>query len=418
MLAKGPQPCVVFAVPYGVAAVLMIQRRRVPRAACSQCEVPKTLAGKPSAAPGRGSRAEWKWTLGGAAAAAALFIAITVPWPLAVVRLVPGAYEIWKAQSFDRSMGDLGHERPMYFYLARLPILVAPWGIFFGIGAVLAVVRILRRPAERPWLIMAAAWLVGPLVGFSVAVGKSDYYILPLLSAAAIFTALAVEWCLAPSEPRAERAGRLILLGHGAAVVLGGIAGVVFYLLFRYDVAALEKIRGLEPYLRPPVFNAVLVIGLVAIVGGAAAIVFAILRRAAWGLAALALMFAVTYLVSWPTLQGPLDRGVTAAQFGRQIRSVSGGLPVVAYVEANHTTIFYAQRAIPEVRTHDELAAKIAATIAAGRSILVTCDEKHRAELSDLPTAISITHQPDMWRPDEGFWLMEFGPPREKPIKH
>jgi len=438
MLAKGPAPLVVFAIPYCVAAVLMMWGLLRPEISHEPAAGARSLFEPAAEAAGdvqspqvsarreEGSHAEWLWTLGGAAASFAIFIAITAPWPVAVYLQVPDAWAIWKAESFDRSVGDFGHEHPIYYYLARLPILLAPWTIFFIIGIVAAIRRAMREKSDRRWLLMAAAWLIGPLAGFSLAVGKQDHYILPILPAAAIFTALALEWLLAPPTEKARTAGRRILISHGVAAVVAGMFGIIYSLAWMFEPEYAAKINALlKSYAAPEVLSAVFAISVIGFLGGSAVCFFAPRRLIHAGLAALAATFAVAYLWSWPTLQGPMDRAATAADFGRQVRTIVGDAPVYAFVECNHTVIFYAERAMPEIPAPPPGLAfngkfnpnsaergwlvKVFDLLDSDRPWFVMCTDKRLTEAQQSIRGLEpILHQADPWRPDEGFWLLKF----------
>ena len=92
---------------------------------------------------------EWAWLVAGVAAGALVFFAIAAPWPAYVWLKVPQALDIWRAESVDRSTGDFGHQEPIYFYVIRLPLLLAPWTVFFIHGLVVAARRVRREPAAR-----------------------------------------------------------------------------------------------------------------------------------------------------------------------------------------------------------------------------------------------------------------------------
>jgi 4-amino-4-deoxy-L-arabinose transferase-like glycosyltransferase len=415
MLAKGPVPLLVLPLPYLVAAVFMVARLVRARGG------------------GRAAIGDWLWTLGGAAAAIVVFLAIVLPWPAYVYLHVPQALDIWRAESVDRSVGDFGHQEPIYFYLLRLPVLLAPWTVFFIYGLVMAVRRAWRRAVDWAWLCYAGAWVVGPLVGLSLAAGKQDHYALPLMPAMTIFTALAMRKLLAPlaslpgaaeeapaappggpadgatpgpdAEPAAlARTGQWLTIAHGVFFVAVGVVGVAAYgfsvgnPFFYFGLGVIERLAT------PAILRPLAVLGAVFIVGGVAASVLAARGRSVGGLAVLLAMFAAGFLWSGPTLIGPLDRASRAAEFARQVRQVvPEDAPLYGYRGAGNSVIFYLARPIPVLGD----AASLRQKVLAGRTTYVITEDRYLPHLPTDVNLLRVLHVADPYRPGEGLWLLK-----------
>ncbi|CAN5602077.1 hypothetical protein BH10ACI3_BH10ACI3_09480 [soil metagenome] len=94
------------------------------------------------------------------------------------------------------------HPQPFYFFLWVLPLMTMPWlPFFFGAVWKTARVYIYRKNAESqdgskpllarsPLLLFTVAWMLVPLVFFSVSGSKLPGYILPAVPAAIVLTAL------------------------------------------------------------------------------------------------------------------------------------------------------------------------------------------------------------------------------------
>ena len=387
MLAKGPVPLVVLPAPVVAAAILvLVQLRRDGR-------------------EGSGGRAEWAWALGGGAAATVVFLAIITPW----IALVPEAWATLWSESVERSLGELGHKKgeSVSFYLLRLPVLVAPWTIFFAWGLVLAVQRWRREAAARPWLFFLGAWFVGPLVAFSVAAGKQDHYILPIIPAAAVFTAMAMRHLLVPDGP-AARAGRWLMFGHGTAGVLIGIGSVAIAALLRGDaVAGTPKFLHMLVPLGPAPIG---VLGGISVAGGAAACVLALRRRPLGSLAVLAATVAVAFVWAWPAMVGPMNRATAAADFSREVRRhVPPDQAVFTFSGPDNSIVYYMERDLPVLADRDAVEKKVAA----GRPFFLIVAEKHAAALGPVGGLEAVLHKQDPFRTDEDRWLFEWraGPP-------
>lgn len=386
MLAKGPVPALVLPLPYGVAAAIMI--RRLVR----QKEPLET----------RG--AQWGWTLCGILAAGILFLAIALPWPLYVWWQIPHAADIWRGESVDRSLGDYGHNEAVYFYLVRLPLLIAPWTIFFVHGLVLAVQRARREAAARQWQAFLGACLLCPFIGLSLCAGKQDHYILPVLPACAVYIAVSVRHWLEPASPQVERTGRRLIGGHAAAVFLIAVAGGVLYGMARSGWVA----HGLPSLLPSPLAGGVLLLALLTAPGSALAFVCAYLGRLRWSLAILIATFAAAFLAASPTLIRATDRATIAADFARQVRrQVPADAPLFSLVGSNNTVIFYAERAIPILPGPESVREEVAR----GRPFYVIVAGKHMALLPGALPLTPIIRVEDPLRPGEGFRLFEWPGP-------
>ena len=168
VLTKGPLPVAMVAVSVAAAAILDPQRRRA--------------AGLlPLAGP-------------------LVFLAALAPWAVAVVVRYPEAASQWYEQSLGRYAGDLGHEKPVYFYALETPLLWLPWLLPLTVGVWLA----LRRRALTAWTAaLLLAWGVGGLAILSLGSGKRLHYALPALPPMMMFAGLGLERLLRPPRPLA-----------------------------------------------------------------------------------------------------------------------------------------------------------------------------------------------------------------------
>lgn len=388
VLAKGPACFPTFPAPYLAAAGIVVARLLRPRR------------------PEETGRGEWAWTLGGAALATVVFLAIALPWPTYVALRVPGAVAIWRAESVGRAAGELGREEPFWFYWPRLLALVAPWTLFFLCGLVLAVRRARRSPPDRPWLLFVGAWLLGSLLAFSLAAGKQDHYILPIFPAAAVYTALAMRHFLAPAPPQADGPGRGLLIVHGAAAFLVGAIGPLAYVVWRASPTSLVALGVPATLAVPAVLVPAAVLGVLGIAGGLVALVLGVRRRLVAGQVVLFATFAAAFLWAWPTLVGPMARATTAAQFARQVRRiVPPDAPLFTFIEPHHTVVYYVERPLPVLRSTKDIRDRISP----GEPFFLFCDEKEPGEiqpvLRDVPALTPVLRMTNPYRPGETFWL-------------
>ena len=157
----------------------------------------------------------WPRWYAGVLAAVAMGAAIGLAWALPAAAHGGAAYRsaiLWDQTAgriSGRITGRLAHRRPWWWYLAMLPLLLYPWGLWPPLWRALARGR---RPLEVPAR-FALAWIVPGVMAQSSFGGKQAQYLLPLLPGLAILAAVAG----AEVEPRrwdaAVPAGLLALAG-------------------------------------------------------------------------------------------------------------------------------------------------------------------------------------------------------------
>ena len=129
-------------------------------------------------------------------------------------------------QTVERFLSG-SHQEPFYYYLLRLPVdIFLPWSIFL----ILALVHLWRRAeARREALRPLLVWGLFPLLVFSLAAGKRQMYLLPLLPALALLVGdyLDRQWL-----PRGVRRQRVVYGLLAVMIALGvALSGIVNPLL-------------------------------------------------------------------------------------------------------------------------------------------------------------------------------------------
>lgn len=156
----------------------------------------------------------------GGALALAVGLAVVALWLVPAIVGGTPAYrqELLWTQSAARVAGGLAHDRPVWFLLALLPVLLFPWGWSLRVWP--ALVEAVRGDgAGRLCLI----WGVAGLILFSLISGKQAHYLLPEYPAAALLFARAF------GTERMQRGGLqvapvlLLLLGAGLLAIAVGL---------------------------------------------------------------------------------------------------------------------------------------------------------------------------------------------------
>ncbi len=166
--------------------------------------------------------------LKGLAVALAVGLAVVALWlvPTLVTADAAFRHELLWTQSVARMQGGLRHDRPFWFLLALLPLLLFPWGWIPGFWR--ALPSAVRGDRAMRFL---AIWVVSAPVLFSLIVSKQAHYLLPELPAVALMV------------------GRIIGAGAVRRVSFAPWAGLLAGLLFL--LLPLLPAMGLPPELTP-----------------------------------------------------------------------------------------------------------------------------------------------------------------------
>lgn len=120
-------------------------------------------------------------------------LAVGLAWPLAVYGRYPDVTQVW----FFDQMGRVGGQyeaisRPLWYYLLKLPEVLAPWSVLAVLGLVLSRQAALfgrYSPQRFLW-----CWAIVPVVILSVPHGKHHHYLLHFLAPWGVLAATALVW--------------------------------------------------------------------------------------------------------------------------------------------------------------------------------------------------------------------------------
>lgn len=280
MLAKGPAPVALLAAP--IAWWWFTQRAqmvvgRAPRLAGAMLV---RSAGQQTV------RAFTRlWVIPGVI----LFLAVFVPWMLAVARQEPHAWDLWNWQYLQRMQGDYTDTRPRgyFYYIPMLLGLLVPWTPAL-IEAVVAPWMPRYRRGRRA-LYFVGCWAVVGVLMMSLMSFKKPYYILPAMPGFVLLMTPVLERYL-----QAMRLRRLAGGLNAAVIAVALLATVGALVLF-----ATDRLQGVTE-------EALLMV----IVGGitcAAAAWLCRLRRVAAGLLALAFGTTATFFTGWYAIGPDVD---------------------------------------------------------------------------------------------------------------
>lgn len=158
----------------------------------------------------------WRWYTG-AFVSLCIGIGIAMAWAFPAAKAGGPEYAnaiLW-TQTAGRVVTSFAHGRPVWWYLAVLPVVLFPWSLC------MCSWRGLRRIPFDEGTRMCLSWAVPGIVALSVISGKQIYYILPLLIPAGLLITRAVVILPAPFSRKNHWpvAAVFILVGIGLAVL-------------------------------------------------------------------------------------------------------------------------------------------------------------------------------------------------------
>lgn len=237
-----------------------------------------------------------------------LFAVVTAPWYIAAQWKNPQFFRVFFLQhNLERfATNRFQHPQPVWFYLPVLLLALVPWTGWLGLPLAGLATRLRRLGWKRAWQApetplpcFLAAWLLAPLLLFSLSQSKLPGYLLPSIPAAVALIAIAA----------AERWERLPRAPLVISAALAGLLPAGLYL-----APWLLTARGARPpaaaVMRDP--NLWLLAGATTLL----LLLLALRRRGA------ALLAATTALVAVTTIgltRPPLDRTLDVAMGGRPL---------------------------------------------------------------------------------------------------
>jgi 4-amino-4-deoxy-L-arabinose transferase-like glycosyltransferase len=165
----------------------------------------------------------------------ALYLAVTLPWFIAVQRANPQFFRVFfLQQNLARYTTDLyRHHQPFWYYLPVALLGLVPW-IVFVVAAVIDAVRDWRFSTQQPpgtedFRTFLTLWLLLPILFFSLSQSKLPGYILPAIPAGAILLADFVR----RREEAGDKPDQWLALAHAvlSAAMLAAALIVPFKLL-------------------------------------------------------------------------------------------------------------------------------------------------------------------------------------------
>lgn len=183
-----------------------------------------------------------------------IFLAVVLPWPLAAAYKMNWDVVIWKREFFDRLFGEYASGRYMwYYYFVMVFKYTAPWCIFLPIALAAPFYKIWgdKRPVMRfLWL-----WFAADFVFLTLSGGKRQHYLLPLIPAMSILTAILIDEMAFVRQVFTPKYAANVLRGH----VLF-FAGVLIAVPVYFAKAEIPELSSAAAWLYVISFSVILIV--------------------------------------------------------------------------------------------------------------------------------------------------------------
>jgi len=268
------------------------------------------------------------------------FLAIALPWPLAVMAKLPNALEVWRYESVGGFADNRHKEDAWWTYGPSLLEIALPWTVIFLCGLLWPLTNRRRRDARIWWPL---AWLLASVVFFSLAHMKKNAYLLPLMPAVVLLVALPISYWARKATLNAgqSRLVRHVLNVH--ALVAAAYAGVMLVLAWRWASTTYAPVS---------------LVGLSAVGGIVAAVTLwtAMTRpRIDRLLVPTALAFAIGGHVHSAWIDPVRWNADSPRMFLEAVHASVGDLPLCSIGTLPEESIYYLDRVVPEFGGIDDI---------------------------------------------------------------
>lgn len=158
-------------------------------------------------------------------------LAVGLSWPFAAYLQHPGIVDDWYMHNIGRFNGDIGGQKPPFFYFYTTPLLLLPWTPFAFAG-----LRLLwsEDKQEHTRSRLLACWFLAGFALLSLSAWKHKHYLIPLLPPLSVFAGYAMARFQLQSPSSWLRNRSAVLAG---LLVVSGLVGAAACWQIRPDLA-------------------------------------------------------------------------------------------------------------------------------------------------------------------------------------
>jgi 4-amino-4-deoxy-L-arabinose transferase-like glycosyltransferase len=261
-----------------------------------------------------------------------IFLAIVLPWPLAIGHRVNWDLVIWKKEFVDRFFGnyDPGH-KPIYYYLYDMFIHIVPWVAFLPMALAAPFYRVWGK--KRPLMQFCWIWFVVSLLFLTVSGGKRQHYILPLMPAMAILIGIILDDMIFEQKAYSPDFARKALYGHIIAIIIAVIGITIFAAGFK-----------------PQLLTRTIIISMMTIALISVTTMQFVVRRTAAACITVFLGVTVWFMVTYGIFEDSFDYNQNSVNFSNEVaKIVPADGKLIAYKEISKKSVYYVGRIIPVI---------------------------------------------------------------------
>ena len=267
-----------------------------------------------------------------------VFLAIVLPWPLAIASRMNWDLAVWKREFVDRFFGAYasGH-KPFYYYLPKMFQFMLPWAAFVPFALAAPFYRVWSK--KQPVMQFLWLWFVVDVAFLTISGGKRQHYIIPAIPAMAVLTAILLEDMAFCRKAYTHKAARNFLISHLCVLIIGFIALPIVIGQLKHEVLRAAFLSSAA--------------GLIGILVVAALFRAQKARMACW---ALFVSIAVLIMLGYTGFINPLNYNQPSRQFTQSVSQiVPASDKLIAYKSASARFVHYFGRQVPKIQTKSEV---------------------------------------------------------------
>ncbi|MBW8038461.1 MAG: glycosyltransferase family 39 protein [Planctomycetes bacterium] len=267
-----------------------------------------------------------------------IFLAIILPWPLAIASKLNWNLAVWKREFVDRFFGTYASGgKPLYYYLPKMFQFMLPWAAFVPFALTAPFYRVWNK--KQPVMQFLWLWFVVGVAFLTISSGKRQHYIIPMMPAMAILTAVLIEDMAFCRKAYTNKSARNFLFSHLVVLTIGFVALPII----------ISKVKS--EFLTEAILSSAA--GLIGI------LIVAVLFRAGktsvacW---ALFVIIAVLVMISYTGFVNPSHYNQPSRKFSQSVSQiVPASDKLIAYKSASGRFIHYFGRRVPKIGTKSEV---------------------------------------------------------------
>ena len=267
-----------------------------------------------------------------------IFLAIVLPWPLAIASRLNWNLTVWKHEFVDRFFGTYASgDKQFYYYLPKMFQFMLPWAAFVPLALAAPFYRVWNK--KQPIMQFLWLWFVVGLGFLTITGGKRQHYIMPMMPALAVLTAILLEDMVFSRKAYTGKFARNFLTSHLAVLIIGFIA---------LPVVAWQ--------IRPEVIRQTILISSIGIISVLAVAGLFRAKKMSAACSAVFIVIAVMVMISYSGFVNPLNYNEPSRLFTQSASQiVPDSEKLIAYKSASSRFIHYFGRSVPVIEKKPEV---------------------------------------------------------------